>query len=730
MKTKIIVSFIVLVVIVLGVGFYFYQPKTNPSSQVQSEAGINALKSDLAKQKELKKFSSPQEVKDFFANRSTTVSGGVVNQSFGVRTDMATKESAAPVATGLGSGPATDNFSTTNIQVAGVDESDTVKTDGNFIYSVNNNVVSIVKAVPPADASLIATIKLDGQGQELFISGDKLVVFGYDQTVYNSPEQMFIRQNSYTFLVVYDITDKTKPTVLKTFKFEGSYTASRLIDKRLYFISTTYNFYPMGDFILPKVLEAGQVISSETNSDKYNYPNVYYINTDSSYNASTVSLISLDDLGKPLTSQVYFMPAGESIYASAGNLYLTYTKYLSEYQLRMSVVKDFMFAKMSAADQARINSISAIDSTILSDDEKAVKIQQVIDNYFAHLSDTEREPLIKQLDDEFQQKYQSVYSELEKTVIHKISLNNGSLTYKGSAEVSGRVLNQYSMDEYKGYFRLATTRSQSWIMPLAASFRKIMPPSGPSEESYNNIYTLDDNLSVVSTIDKLAVGEKIYSVRFVGDRGYVVTFKQTDPLFVLDFKDPANPVIAGQLKIPGFSSYLHPYKDNMLIGIGKEAIDNGTNGVNVQGIKLSLFDIVDPKNPKEVSSLTLGGRGSDTSVLYDYKAFLYIPDKELVVIPMSLTKAGSENYTQEFQGLGIFKIETNKLVEVGRVSYSATEMITRGLYIGDYLYGFSPSMIGITQLSDLKNVKNITLSNPSVPIGGTPIPMPYEKTLK
>lgn len=736
MRKKIIIALVVIVVIALAVVFYFYrQPISNAPTNPSIVSGIDDLKNSLMSQKELKKFASVEELKDFFKNRpAVSVNNYIGGQAFGLREDMVAKV-AAPEATGLGSGSGS-NFSTTNIQVAGVDEADIIKTDGDYIYSVNNNIVSIIKAQPALESALISSIKLEGQGQSLYLKDDKLVVFGFDQSATVDTKMMF-RPNSYLFLNFYDISDRTNPRLLKNFKFEGSYNASRLIDQRLYLITTNYNFYPAGDFILPKVFADGQLISSESNSANYNYPDVYYVDTASAYNVSTIISLSLDDLTEPLISQVYMMPAGENVYVSAGNLYLTYTKYLSDYQLRMSVARELMFDKLSASDQKKINMISEIDSTILSDDEKAGKINQIIDNHFARLSETDREPLLKQLDEAFQERYQAIYKELEKTVIHKIGLDNGALTYKGSAEVSGRVLNQFSMDENKGYFRVATTRSQSWIMPLAASFRVVTSQENQGQESYNNVYALDDQLSLVGVLENLAPGERIYSVRFMGDRAYVVTFKQTDPLFVIDLKDPSQLNVAGQLKIPGFSSYLHPYKENMLIGVGKEVIDNGSQGIDIKGLKLSLFDVTSPAEPKEIANLAIGGRGSDTPVLFDHKAFLLIPDKDLLAIPMSLTKADSVDYSLEFQGLGIFKIEPDKFSELGRVYHPAkvesgainySEAISRSLYIGDYLYSLSSAMIGINQLSDLKNFQSINLPSAGAPIQESPAPIIYEKT--
>lgn len=429
------------------------------------------------------------------------------------------------------------------------------------------------------------------------------------------------------------------------------------------------------------------------------------------------------------------MPSSESVYASTENLYLTYTKYISDYQLRMAVAKDLIFDRLSASQKERINNINVIDSSILSDDEKANKINQVIDGYFASLNDSERETLGKQLDEEFSKRYQDVYKELEKTVVHKIKLNGDQLDYVGSGEVSGRILNQYSLDENNGYFRIATTRGQSWIMPFMSLRPNIMPPA-QTQESYNNLYVLDSNLSVVGSAENFAQGEKIYSVRFIGDRGYVVTFKQVDPLFVFDLSKPTSPTMIGQIKIPGFSSYLHPYGEKMLIGIGKEVTDNGAQGITVQGLKISLFDVTDPANPKETAMLKLGGPGSDTPILYDYKAFLLINDKNSMVIPVSLTKPGSNNYMPDFQGAIVFNLAKDKITELGRVFHTLQDKTTgydvqiqRSLFIGDYLYTKSQTALGINKLDNLSFIKQVNLPSTATVVSGSsgvPVPVTIE----
>ena len=306
------------------------------------------------------------------------------------------------------------------------------------------------------------------------------------------------------------------------------------------------------------------------------------------------------------------------------------------------------------------------------------------------------------------------------TVIHRISISEGNISYEAKGEVPGYILNQFSMDEFNDFLRIATTTGNIW-----------------DGTSSNNIYILDGNLTIVGKIENIAVGEKIYSARFIGDKAYLVTFKKVDPFFTIDLSEPYNPKVLGKLKIPGYSDYLHPYDENHIIGIGKETIEaleiekdeRDLDFAWYEGLKIALFDVSDFKNPKEVAKVVIGDRGTDSPVLYDHKALLFDKEKELFVIPVSLYEISDEikekyNYTGSvygeftFQGVYVYNLDLEKgFVFVGRITHMVNvserwqydAFITRALYIDDVLYTISDKMIKMNDLKTLEEINSIEL---------------------
>ncbi|WP_391557249.1 beta-propeller domain-containing protein [Robertmurraya sp.] len=299
-----------------------------------------------------------------------------------------------------------------------------------------------------------------------------------------------------------------------------------------------------------------------------------------------------------------------------------------------------------------------------------------------------------------------------RTMIYKFGINQLEVTFQGSTEVVGTVLNQFSMDEHNGYFRIATTEGDSW---------------DESKPSKNHLIVFDKNLKQVGALSDLAKGERIYSARFMGDRIYIVTFKETDPLFVIDASEPSNPTILGELKIPGFSNYLHPYDENHIIGFGYDTKLVTMEGdkeprVLTEGVKLSLFDITDVSNPKEKFTEIIGGRGTYSPLNYDHKALLYKRENGLFAFPINVYESVKGNeYEQKFifQGAYVYNVSLDKGFSLkskishmkGKELYEEWDNeIQRLVYIDKQLYALSHSKISSYSLENYQFISELELN--------------------
>jgi inhibitor of cysteine peptidase len=303
------------------------------------------------------------------------------------------------------------------------------------------------------------------------------------------------------------------------------------------------------------------------------------------------------------------------------------------------------------------------------------------------------------------------------TKITKIGIEEGEIKFKANGTVPGYVLNQYSMDEKDGYFRIATSGNNG------------------DRRSGNNLFVMNEELETVGSVEGLAKGEQIYSTRFMGDRCYMVTFKITDPLFTIDLSDPENPEVLGALKIPGFSTYLHPYNENILIGIGKETVESKTGDFAWQrGVKISLFDVSDITDPKELAKLEVGDRGTESNALYDPHAFLFSKARNLLVLPILEAQIDESDFADgeappdwsgEYvnQGAYVFDISENGIELRGTVShiedpeeflksgywFESDLQVQRSLYIEDNLYTLSNGMIKVNNIQSLEELAVINL---------------------
>ncbi len=557
------------------------------------------------------------------------------------------------------------DYSETNIQVEGVDEPDIVKTDGTFIYLVANSKLYIINAYPAEDAALVSNITLKNS---------------------NYISNMFVNNNK---LVIFG--NSYRNPSIDGEEIKNNYDIPTIT-------TTTISVYDIQNRETPNLVKNIELDGNFQDARMIkNY--VFVIATEN-------------------TGQIYRVLNGND------------TFFIPEIKIDNEIKKipaDTLFYVNSSERIDTMTHVLCLDLKDNSYKKESYLISSSHDMYVSktniYLTSTEYTYISANL---FEGRiYPKSY---EKTVIHKISIKDGDISYIDTGEVTGRILNQFSMDENKGFFRIATTTGQVW---------------NSNEKSKNNIYILDENLDRVSEIENIAPGEKIYSARFMGDKVYLVTFKKIDPFFTIDLSDPKNPKIIGKLKIPGYSDYLHPLDENHIIGIGKDTVEpqEGYEWTKdfawYQGIKIAVFDVTDFENPKEVSKIIIGDRGTTSPALHNHKAFLFDKEKELLVIPVSLCEIPDEikeqnnGYTGStlgdftFQGAYVYKLNLEGFEYRGRIthlddedlikssyyySYYGSKNVERSLFIGSVLYTISDSMIKMNDLDDLSEINSVKLT--------------------
>jgi uncharacterized secreted protein with C-terminal beta-propeller domain len=653
---------------------------------------------------ELKKFSSADEMNQFLEKAALeqvnyNAGGGI--RTFGALdiamapTAMA-KESTTSGATGAAA-PA-EQYSQTNVQVQGVDEADIVKNDGKYIYTISGNSLVIVDAYPANTAKIVSELKFKGTPRNMFVNGDRMIVFvDGSEDVYRVAAGDFVPRPYYTQVAqafVFDISDRANPEKIQNYSIEGYYFDSRMIDNDVYFVVThSVNYYDVVTF-------------PEIRGSKILTPEVYYWDyPEQGYNLQTVASIDLTKGPESLNAKSFMIGYTATMYVSQDAIYLAAQKpYYSwgyNTQNNLDMFYQAVLPVLPSATQAKVNALSTEDKANWN------KISSILEDMYNSMGENEKDALITKIGDAVDQYERKLEAERRMTVIHKITINNGDIEYAGKGEVSGYLLNQFSMDEYNSNLRVATT-TQFWT-------RK-------ENVMYNNVYVLDSGMNVVGKLEKLEENESIYSARFLGDRLYLVTFRRIDPLFVIDLSEPTNPKVLGKLEMPGFSDYLHPYDETHIIGIGKDTKDNEWGGVSLAGLKLALFDVSDVKNPKQVATYHIGGAGTDSEALSDHKAFLFDKDKNLLVIPVRevITQPYYDSkygYYREnvWQGAYVFgltpsdgftlkgKVKHTQEDEYDYWYYNAPSAIRRALYMDDVLYTVSSTTIKANDLNNLDN---------------------------
>ncbi len=499
-----------------------------------------------------------------------------------------------------------------------------------------------------------------------------------------------------TVAKIYDVSDRANPVSVRTIELEGYPIAARKIADRVYLVISSYpDYYALqaGRPILP-------VFRDSTGTADFApvapCTDIRYLPPIQPEGFLTVSAFSLTQ-ETPLQKDTV-VGSGQNVYASPTAIYVAQTSHL--------------FAGLPIAGV-----LEGVADVVFPTEPAEADIEPAVEPIAPGEPVPEPVPRPEPV---------APAESTETTTVFRFSLGE-SVTYHGKFEAPGRILNQFSMDENSNSFRIATTKG----------FQK----------QTNNVYIFDLNsLQRTGALEGLAPGEQIYAVRFLGDRAYMVTFRTVDPLFVLDLADPSNPRVLGELKIPGYSAYLHPYDEPRIIGIGKEAIDQGDFAITT-GLKMALFDVSDVANPKQLHGIQIGDRGTESEVLYDHKAFLFDKAKSLLAIPITVSKIpdnSPESWSQPVsQGLHVFRLTAeNGFEPLGQIThlepvpigdelvtgdsfvwYQQNYHVRRSLFIGDVLYAVSNGKITANQLPGLEQLATLEFKEAS----DYPYPTLYRK---
>jgi inhibitor of cysteine peptidase len=561
--------------------------------------------------------------------------------------DAVEVKSESSQAQGNESSSNSSDFSNTNVQTEGVDEGDIIKTNGTYLFSLSNNKIYIIET-KPQNPKIISTIDIDksedSYATDIYIQGNKLIVIGTKRTY----EKYSIEPSG-------GIEAQKEVSIMPIYNR----------------VSTIVKVYDI------------------TNPDN---PTIKY---DNEYEGNYTS--------SRLIGDKLYLITNMNIYNHWGDDQLIQPCYIdritgTKTHIELSEIRYF-------PDYVAPNYMLTIGFDLLtgiSDVQSYLGAAEIVyaSNDNLYLAFNKYEYSIMEDSEQYIPRYET------STTLYKFRFEEGKVIYKNSGSVDGKVLNQYSLDEYNKNLRVATTTGDMW---------------DNSNLSKNNIYILDENLSHLGALTGLAEGERIYSTRFANERIYMVTFKEVDPFFVIDAGNPAEPKVLGYLKIPGFSTYMHILGDNHILGFGADTIEN--NGrITTGGLKLSLFDVTNPDNPIESKNEIIGNAGTYSEIQYNPKALMISLQKGLMAFPISVV--GKTPYSYEFAGAYVYEIGTDDFNYLGNMTHHSSDTIiqegnykytdynyniNRVVYIGDYLYSVSNGKVMVTEIATMEKVGEVDL---------------------
>lgn len=584
---------------------------------------------------------------------------------------------AVPMDTGAGNdtsgSEAARDHSDTNVQETGVDESDQVKTDGRYLYVAQDQAVQIIYLGDNGAMDAVATVAVGGVVDSLYLYAPYLVVLyhpagdqptdwcgGIDPVLAGGEVLVampcWIPTQAETGVLLVDVGTPDQPSVVRELVFDGNLVSSRRIGSRLHVITQFVPVLPVLEPFYDAAVESRKAVIER--------------------NRQALAGVALDDL---VPSFEVRDGAGEVI--DGGRLITTGN-----------------FLLPSDAQGGSVTTVTTLD--LDSPQADPTSVAALLDARHVYASTTSLYLAAEHYD--WAASTEEFYATTT-TTIHKFDLPGGQAVFAGSGTVSGTVLDQFSFGEYQGVLRVATTTGDTW--------------SGSARSHVFCLRAGADGLEIIGRLDDLAPGELLYAARFVGGRGFLVTFVNIDPLFTLDLSDPTHPTAVGELKVPGYSDYIHPLGDNHLLTIGKDAVVDG-DFAWYQGLQVSLFDVTDFAHPQLLHVAKIGDRGTESEALHAPKAFTFWAGHDLLALPVDLyqhtaaPQHPSDYGTYAFSGLYVYRVTVDggfaflgRIGTTGDVSppWPSYGGWTRGLFAGATVYAATPDAVRSAAIDDIEN---------------------------
>lgn len=522
---------------------------------------------------------------------------------------------------GIGGGGWDVSVSQTNVQIAGIDEAEVVKTDGKYIYYASNqpdadgfNYVTITRAVPTSDMSLVKRIKLPNNYSniQLYVANNRLTILAnrWNQNYVYNPTPVTIGNGSATVVVVYDITDPSQPQLSRFYTVNGDLSQSRREGDYLYVLSQNYvslnTWGPIGMYTKDDVVAYMD--------KKFDVDAILPQTIDIKRNTTT----ALDVAGKKLPYSII-----------RGKVKCSEIEYLLPEK-----PQNLSFLTLSVIPLS--NSGDATRKVIYGDASQFFMSKEsfyIVGNYWKQGGNFSCPPNARCLMPAFRSEQNSL--------IHRFSMKSGKVSYVYSVLTPGMPLSQYALNERDGV--LFTANQKDWTTNGV------------------DIFAIDGAGKLLSKLENVGAKERFQAARYIGNRLYLVTFEQIDPLFVIDTTTPKNMKIVGELTMPGYSTYLHPYDQNHLIGIGYDTKESQWGGTINAGIKVDLYDVSDITKPKQKYSQVYGGIGSSSDALWNPRALVWDDARKILLLPAQLMDQNqvTYQYNSAWQGLLALKIDKN-----------------------------------------------------------------------